>query len=178
MHVNVNNSSLSSLVAAIVAVLVFLAFLCLGPCPSLPPPLDQLCFPWPIPLQFLHFSSDLVFLSDFPRFLGLFHPPFFAWAARASSAFFPCSLLIIQCWASSMRKAIRSLCFIFVDCAPVSMLALSVAVIVCRVGQYDLGNDNMIRVLKWVSARLDLQLDYQLDLIPFLMRFLQCCSMV
>jgi len=69
--------------------------------------------------------------------------------------FLPHSSLITWCWASSMRKAIRSSCFIFVDCAPVSMLALLAAVIVCRVGRYESGNDDMIRVLKQVLDRLD-----------------------
>jgi len=54
-----------------------------------------------------------------------------------------------------MRKAIRSSCFIFVDHVPVSMLALLAAVIVCRVGRYESGNDDMIRVLRRVSDRLD-----------------------
>ena len=54
-------------------------------------------------------------------------------------------------FASSMRKLIRSFEFILFGVVPVRALAHSVAVIVWRVGQYDAGKDDMIKVFKWVS---------------------------
>ena len=50
-----------------------------------------------------------------------------------------------------MMKAIRSSAFIAFDLEPESLLAHLDAVIVCKVGQYDSGKDNIIIMLKWVS---------------------------
>jgi hypothetical protein len=108
-------------------------------------------------------------MSDFCLFfffcLGLL--AFFACAARADSADFVRSSLITRCWASSMIKVIRSSAFIAFACCPESLLALSAAVIVWRVGQYDSGREDIIIVLNQVSDIVD----------PIFIRLSQCWSM-
>ena len=59
-----------------------------------------------------------------------------------------------QCWASSMRKSIRSVAFMRLGVVPVNMLAHSAVVIVCSVGQYDGGNEDIIIVLSHVSDKV------------------------
>ena len=84
---------------------------CWWPCPSLPPPFaQQSAFLWPFFLQLWHTTLELAFRAFSTPFaqVALPFPFLFAWAANAWSEFCVLSLLMMQCWASSIRNVIRS----------------------------------------------------------------------
>ena len=54
-----------------------------------------------------------------------------------------------------MKKLIKSVGFIFVATDLTDALAFSAMVVVCRAGQYNTGNDNMMVVLRYSVDKVD-----------------------
>ena len=62
---------------------------------------------------------------------------------------------MMQCWAFSTKKLIKSVGYIFVAADPTAALTFSAAVIVCRAGQNDSRNNNMMIVLRCLVDKVN-----------------------